>query len=449
MLRYTLNKFPCPTTPRVVMLSRYNKDIFMAPFTQSSLSKLSTDILKNACFLLPVMAVALPTYSESFTAKGTGQGFTGLTQDFTSSLSNPALLTKFRNDNDVFFSLNIGLMASDKYNVIDTAENIRDNLDILADDINGMSLQMIQSPEQVKNYNDDLNQQVDNIIADFERVDGKLVKIRNGVNLQIIIPNQLFSFGLFTNQYGRIGGIMDYNENDETILNDAILSGHLDLEDLESATTAIGYSIAEAGFMAGYSAFTHANYDLSIGAKLKYQRIDLYYNREQISEFDDDDFEITDDENITNKSGTNIDLGLYLNWGDKRQWHVALVTNNLLKQTVRHSEQNLIFTLKTSTSFGLSYQNNWVSVATDIDLTDREQLSSIAPSKYAGIGAEFRFYEHIQFRLGYRTDLNDIDGDIYTAGIGISPWQVFAIDIAAFTGDSDTIGAALQLNLKI
>ena len=43
----------------------------------------------------------------------------------------------------------------------------------------------------------------------------------------------------------------------------------------------------------------------------------------------------------------------------------------------------------------------------------------------------------------------DIDGDIYTAGIGISPWQVFAIDIAAFTGDSDTIGAALQLNLKI
>ena len=65
------------------------------------------------------------------------------------------------------------------------------------------------------------------------------------------------------------------------------------------------------------------------------------------------------------------------------------------------------------------------------------------------MGAEFHFYEHIQFRLGYRTDLNDVDGDIYTAGIGISPWQVFAIDIAAFTGDSDTIGAALQLNLKI
>ena len=421
----------------------------MALLTNSPLNRSSTSLLKKALFLLPIMAVAVPSYSESFTAKRTGQGFTGLTQDFTSSLSNPALLTKFRNDNDVFFSLNIGLMASDKYNVIDTAENISDNLDKLADDINGMSLQIIQSPEQVKNYNDDLNQQVDNIIADFESIDGKIVKIRNGVNLQIIISNQLFSFGLFTNQYSRIGGVMDYSENDEKILNDAILSGDLDLKDLESATTAVGYSIAEAGFMAGYPVITHTNYDLSVGAKLKYQRIDLYYNRVQISDFDDDDFEITNDENITKKSGTNIDLGLYINWGEERQWHAALVTNNLIKQTVHHVEQNLIFTLENSTSFGLSYQNSWVSLATDIDLNDREQFVSIEPSKYAGVGAEFRFYEHIQFRLGYRTDLNNVDGDIYTAGIGISPWEVFAVDIAAFTGDSDTIGAALQLSLKI
>ena len=421
----------------------------MALLTNSPLNRSSTSLFKKALFLLPIMAVAVPSYSESFTAKRTGQGFTGLTQDFTSSLSNPALLTKFRNDNDVFFSLNIGLMASDKYNVIDTAENISDNLDKLADDINGMSLQIIQSPEQVKNYNDDLNQQVDNIIADFESIDGKIVKIRNGVNLQIIISNQLFSFGLFTNQYSRIGGVMDYSENDEKILNDAILSGDLDLKDLESATTAVGYSIAEAGFMAGYPVITHTNYDLSVGAKLKYQRIDLYYNRVQISDFDDDDFEITNDENITKKSGTNIDLGLYINWGEERQWHAALVTNNLIKQTVHHVEQSLIFTLENSTSFGLSYQNSWVSLATDIDLNDREQFVSIEPSKYAGVGAEFRFYEHIQFRLGYRTDLNNVDGDIYTAGIGISPWEVFAVDIAAFTGDSDTIGAALQLSLKI
>jgi hypothetical protein len=395
------------------------------------------------------MIFALPSHSESFTAKRTGQGFTGLTQDFTSSLSNPALLTKFDNDDDVFFSLNVGVMVSDKYDVIDTTENISDNLDTLVDDINNIQFQNFQSLSQVQDYNNDLNQQVDVIIADFEKINGKVVKVRNGVNFQIIIPNQYLSFGLFTNQYGRIGGTMDYSEGDEKILDDAILTGDLDLNDLASATSAVGYSIAEAGFMAAYPAFKHANYDVSVGAKLKYQRIDLYYNRVAISDFDDGDFEITDDENITDKSGTNVDLGLYINWGDERQWHAALVTNNLMKQTVHHSDQNITFTLENSTSFGLSYQNSWVSLATDIDLTDREKFASLEPSKYAGVGAEFRFYEHIQFRLGYRTDLNDIDDDIYTAGIGISPWDVFAVDIAAFTGDNETLGAALQFSLKI
>ncbi len=396
-----------------------------------------------------LMAMALPSYGESFTAKRTGQGFTGLTQDFTSSLSNPALLTKFDNDDDIFFSLNIGVMASDKYGVVDTTKEISDNLDNLANDINGIQWQNLQSQDQVKSYSDDLNQQVDDIIADFKKIDNKVVRVRNGLNFQMIIPNQYLSFGLFTNQYGRIAGTLEYSEGDKKILNDAISSANLNLNDLASATTTLGYSIAEAGVMAAYPAFKHANYDFSIGSKIKYQRIDLYYNRGKISEFNDDDFEISNDENITNKSGSNIDLGLYLAWGAERQWHVALVSSNLLKQTVHHVAQDITFTLKNSTVFGLSYQNSWLSLATEIDLTDRAQFAALAPSKYAGVGAEFRFYEHIQFRLGYRTDLNGIDDDIYTAGIGISPWTVFAIDIAAFTGDNDTIGAALQLSLKI
>lgn len=427
----------------------------MAYYTNSPLNITCRQTFKRALLLIPVMAMTLPSYGESFTAKRTGQGFTGLTQDFTSSLSNPALLTKFDNNDDVFFSLNVGIMASDKYDVADTAEDISDNLDKLADDINGIQLQNFQSSEQQQNYYNNLNEQVDVIITDFKKIDGKVVKIRNGLNFQILIPNQYISIGFFTNQYGRIGGTMDYSGGDEAILDQAVndctnmLDCNLNLNNLESATTAVGYSIAEAGVMAAYPAVKHANYDLSIGAKLKYQRVDLYFNRVQISDFDDDDFEITDDENITDESGSNIDLGLYLAWGVERQWHAALVTNNLIKQTVHHVEQGITFTLKMTSSFGLSYQNDWLSLATEIDLTDREQFASLAPSKYAGAGAEFRFYKHIQFRLGYRTDLNDVDDDIYTAGIGISPWDVFAIDIAAFTGDNDTIGAALQLSLKI
>jgi hypothetical protein len=418
---------------------------------KSPLNKIAIEIFKQILLLLPIIAVtlALPSYSESFTAKRAGQGFTGLTQDFTSSLSNPALLTTFDNNDKLFFSLNVAIMAADKYHVVDTATDISKNLDAFADDIHAIPTQNLQSTDQVKNYYDELVQQVDHIITDLKKIDKKVVKVRNGLNLQILIPNQHLNFGLFTNQYGRIGGVMNYSEDDEKILDDAISSGNIDLDDLQSKTTADGYSIAEAGLMAAYPTITHVSYDLSVGTKLKYQRIDLYFNSVKINEFDGDDFEITDDENITNKSGANIDLGLYINWGDERQWHAALVTNNLIKQTVLHVEQDITFTLEKNTSLGLSYQNSWVSLATEIDLTDREQFTYLKPSKYVGVGAEFRFYKNIQFRLGYRTDLNDIDDDIYTAGIGISPWDVLAVDLAAFTGNNDTIGAALQLSLKI
>lgn len=418
---------------------------------KSPLNKIAIEIFKQILLLLPIIAVtlALPSYSESFTAKRAGQGFTGLTQDFTSSLSNPALLTTFDNNDKLFFSLNVAIMAADKYHVVDTATDISKNLDAFADDIHAIPTQNLQSTDQVKNYYDELVQQVDHIITDLKKIDKKVVKVRNGINLQILIPNQHLNFGLFTNQYGRIGGVINYSEDDEKILDDAISSGNIDLDDLQSKTTADGYSIAEAGLMAAYPTITHVSYDLSVGTKLKYQRIDLYFNSVKINEFDGDDFEITDDENITNKSGANIDLGLYINWGDERQWHAALVTNNLIKQTVLHVEQDITFTLEKNTSLGLSYQNSWVSLATEIDLTDREQFTYLKPSKYVSVGAEFRFYKNIQFRLGYRTDLNDIDDDIYTAGIGISPWDVLAVDLAAFTGNNDTIGAALQLSLKI
>lgn len=413
------------------------------------LHKLKNFTLKNSLILLPLLALPSISQAESFTAKRAGQGFTGLTQDFTSSLSNPALLTKYDDDDDIFFSLNLGVMVADQYDVIDTGENIADNLDVLADDINNLQFQNFQSVEQIKNAYDDLNQQVDDVIADLEKIDNRIVKARNGINFQIIIPNKYLSLGLFGNQYGRIGGLVDYDESDKQLLENAIVEGGLNLDDLQSTAKGVGYSIAEAGLMAGYSAVNSANYDLSVGAKLKYQRVDLFFNKTNISEFDDDDFDLTDDEYITDDSGTNIDVGFYVAWGEQRQWHAALVTNNLIEQEVHHIEQDLTFTLKTSASVGLSYQNDWVSLAADIDLMDREQFESLTPSKYVGLGAEFRLYEHLQLRVGYRTDLNDVDDDIYTAGVGISPWDVLSIDVAAFTGDNDTIGAALQFGLKI
>ena len=97
--------------------------------------------------------------------------------------------------------------------------------------------------------------------------------------------------------------------------------------------------------MLGYpSNWYSINYEINFGSKLKYQRIDLFYNQLNISDFDDNEFELDNDKHLTKKSDVNIDLGLYLAWGEKRQWRAALVTNNLISQEVQHKEQVLTFT---------------------------------------------------------------------------------------------------------
>lgn len=431
----------------LVIFKQYNSLIaqcFYLATNKSTISPMSKLTLKKKqiphllAVLIPTLALNLPVNADSFSAKNTGQGFTGITHDYTSSLSNPALLTQYNSKNDVYLSFNLGGMGSDQYEVMDGAENIANNLDRLADDIN---LQQTSS--------DDLQAQVDVIIDDLERINNKVVNVRNGINFQLIIPTNSFNFGFFTNQYGRIGGVTSYDKSDKALLEQAIEQKQLNLEDLQSTANGIGYSIAEAGLMFGYQVINQTSYELNIGTKIKYQRTDLFYNRLNISEFDDNEFELDNEQYLTNKTAANLDLGVYVAWGDNRQWHASLVTNNLFSQEVHHSEQDLIFKLETTTSIGFSYHHDWVTLSTAFDLIDREHFIDLMPSKYASIGAEFNLTEDTKLRLGVRNDLNGVDGDLYTFGVGFSPWQILTVDMAAFAGNNDTIGAAIQFGFKV
>jgi hypothetical protein len=98
---------------------------------------------------------------------------------------------------------------------------------------------------------------------------------------------------------------------------------------------------------------------------------------------------------------------------------------------------------------GASYQAGLFTFSGEIDLTDRPSFQQLEAPKYASIGVEVDLWQHAQLRTGVRTDLNNTESDIYTVGLGFSPWDVIAFDIAGFTGKNDNVGAALQISVKI
>ena len=401
-------------------------------------------------FKLSILATSLilatSVQAQAFSAKQVGKGFTSVSQDFISSISNPALLNKYDSDDDFAFSIGAGAAVSDEYDVIDKGEDLNDQINQLDNDIDNITnVPVDQLPDYVNNLDSDIN----SIIANLEDIDGKPVSANLGFSMFTIIPNDTLNLGLFINSTGRLGMMVDYNENDEQVLRDSIITGDLDLNTLQSNATGLGYVITDMGVMFGGELLKTDKVEVNYGAKLKYQRIDLFYNQVSVADFDEDEFDLTDDDYLEDESKANADFGIHALWGEQQQWSFGFVANNIVKREIDLKLQNRTFELKPSITTGVSYTNSWVNVALEADLTERESFEELDAVQYVSAGVEFNAFDHAQLRFGYRTDINDTEEDVYTAGIGLSPWDTVFMDIGAFKGENDLIGAAIQFGFKI
>lgn len=411
---------------------------------------------------LLALSISIAATGQTYNAKHVGKGFTSLNDDFTASISNPALTNSYDQDDDFYLSLGFGLKAADENDVFDTGEDIADAIDALEDSIRQAADANYNSLEEIEAAQDDLTANKNAIISDFESIDEKPVKVDIGLNFLALIPNQYLSVGVFAQQYGQIGLAVNYNDNDNILLQDAIDNLNADLlednngdSNLSSGARAFGYSVVEAGVLFGRNVISTESYDLDLGAKIKHQRLDIIFIDKNIREFDEDDFDLS--EEAESDSAINYDLGVYTSWGAERQWSFALVANNLASQEIQYTttganSQDIIFEIKPQVTAGFAYKNDWVTLAGEVDLTDRQGLAFADQEnkpKFAALGVAFDWSEHLQFRLGTRTDLNDVENDVVTVGLGISPGDVLSFDIAAVAGDEDAAGVALQFGLKI
>ena len=408
---------------------------------------------------LLALSISIAATGQTYNAKHVGKGFTSLNDDFTASISNPALTNSYDQDDDFYLSLGFGLKAADENDVFDTGEDIADAIDALEDSIRQAEF---AQPDDISDIKASLTADKDAIISDFKSIDEKPVKVDIGLNFLALIPNQYLSIGVFAQQYGQIGLAVNYNKDDNTLLQNAIDNLNADLlEDenddskLGSGARAFGYSVVEAGVLFGRNVISTDSYDLDLGAKIKHQRLDIIFIDKNIREFDEDDFDLS--EEAESDSAINYDLGVYTSWGAERQWSFALVANNLASQEIEYTttganSQDIIFEVKPQVTAGFAYKNDWVTLAGEVDLTDRQGLAFADQEhkpKFAALGVAFDWSEHLQFRLGTRTDMNDVENDVVTVGLGISPGDVLSFDIAAVAGDEDAAGVALQFGLKI
>lgn len=375
-------------------------------------------------------AIALPVigHAEVYDARSFARGGTGLTMgEYNQALLNPALINKFDDNDDFSFAINAGALTDDQDGFVDAAEEIRDDIRALSGKGSAAAAEINQR------------------MQGFDKATGE---VDVGAAVLIAIPNKTLPLAVMARSKVRVGIKYAYDAADAAVLDDIANSvpGVTD-DDLQSIAYTSGVGVTEAGLV-----FGHSFGKLETGATVKVQQIDLYEYSANVAIFDEDD--ATEDDRSVSETAFNVDLGANLRLGEQGQFVLAGVVENLIPKSFTGPVPQLggvaaEYEMKPVVTVGAGYGNTYFKAEVNADLTARSGFDKLEESQFLRAGVELSAGRHFHLRAGYRTDTKDTLSDLVTAGIGITPFDRFNIDLSAAKGKGESMGAALQIGFKI
>ncbi|EKA5273388.1 conjugal transfer protein TraF [Escherichia coli] len=367
-----------------------------------------------------------------FEARNDAMGGTGVASSHygVAPLANPALLTKSgAKDNFSLLLPSVGAQLSDPGNIRDNADKISDDwkaFDRAVDSQSGVT----QAAARLKAR-----------LQDFRHTHADA---QVGASAVAALPGDTLAGALMLKSYGTVSVDGKVSDADLNYLESIASSGQsVDKDRLTSQAFARAALITDVGIALATELET-AGQKWSLGFTPKFQRVDLFNYNVLVKNYDSSDFKGDRYHNTIN--GINADIGASMDLDDN--WTLGLVAQNLIPRSIETKEVNGItetFRICPQVTAGVSWHNDMFTTALDVDLTPASGFTSDSKRQFAAIGAEFNAWKWVQLRAGYRQNLASNDGSAFTAGLGISPFDVVHIDVAGIAGTDNNYGAVAQL----
>ncbi|QJT82534.1 conjugal transfer protein TraF [Kosakonia sp. MUSA4] len=387
--------------------------------------------------VLALVTTAIPSVHAASTwteARNDAMGGTGVASSgyAAAALVNPALMTRHDASDEIGIILpSIGAQVSDPDNLQDGFDRVKDSWDRLSDSA-GSGNSAAQAAELKKA---------------LQGVSGNSGRASAGVSAVIAIPNDTLPFALVVKGWGQAKARAVVTDHDLAWL-DAAQSGIFspsrdDLSQLTSRAEGVAALVSEYGLAMAHQ-FTLAGVPVSAGVTPKLQRVDTWNYNVSINNYSTSDFH--SGEWKRSETGGNVDIGFAAQLTP--EWTLGLTGQNLVSRNVETREINGLkdtFQIRPQATAGTSWSNGFITLATDIDLTPASGFASDEKAQYAGVGAELNAWDWAQLRAGYRADIRNSDNNVFTAGIGISPFNVVHFDLTGMAGTDRSYGAAAQL----
>jgi hypothetical protein len=405
------------------------------------------------------------------------------------SFYNPALLGAAHEDAD--FNLEIPMVsfraAAEDEDVIDNFSDVEDSANAIDDSIN--TFNNSPTPDNARTLAND----ADSLDGSLESIDNSPIEVEGFAG--ILGAGTTGQWGISIYGGGRVfGGVrVDYDDADRTTLNDysSAMRTSADFYELQeqSSYTLDDLNKAEdlLNELDSSSAVTVANYDGSIDSEAELESLEIEANDRgelqsqatsrgmmvgeygisfarqfnlgghdvsfgvtpkvlQVQTFDysasaeSEDFSV--DENTTEESGVNVDLGVSKMWDNGVR--AGLMVKNLIGQTYTTAEGNDL-ELNPQYRAGISHHTGLSTIGIDLDLTENDPVAEgfDRPTQYLAIGGEFDAWNWLQLRAGYRTDLADSYDDTLHAGVGL----FHLVDVGAAYSEQE-VQASVRLGLR-
>ncbi|WP_415225300.1 conjugal transfer protein TraF [Psychromonas sp.] len=343
-------------------------------------------------------------------ARGNAMGNTGVASaDYlTAPFYNPALGASFKNDDNFGLLIPaIGVSVSDKDDSLTTIDDLQSSIE--AFEASGST--SASDLEDINRY--------------LDQLDGNTpLTVTAGLGFAIAFPTKVVSANLFAHGYTEIVA--------DTQITASYLNSTADMR-------AFGYSEVGLALAKEYSVLGER---VSFGVTPKYQNMATYAQLVTIRDFDIEDY----DENKITKNAFNFDLGAM--WY-KDNFRVGIAVKDILAQEIdvfNGTSINDTYNLDTQVTAAVAYSSDYFTAAVDADLTKQTRFQNLDDdTQFLRFGLEGNAWGWAALRAGYEVDLQDTIDNTFTAGIGISPFDLVRIDIAgAYTGENQ-LGASANL----
>lgn len=375
-------------------------------------------ILPLTIALTPSLAVAA---NYAIEARGDAMGGVGVVSAnfLTAPFYNPALVAIYRRNDDFGMILpSIGISYNDEDKMVDDLDSISSMLDN-------------------KNYQD-LQKTLDNL-------EGDSLKAEIGGVVAFAIPNQFIAANLFAKAYTETFATPDIYTGGSTSVENAELS----------AVNAVSVGVTEIGLsLAKYQTFLGQH--IAFGVTPKLQRIYTYVYSASVTDYDIKDVR----DSSQGETMFNLDAGALWFYGPLR---IGFSATNLIKRDINTQSYTKTLTSKTSgqtrdINLGYAYQMrplytvgiglvaDYATLSVDYDLNEEKRYTNFEDNtQMIRIGGEIDILRQLKLRAGYNKNLayDNLDGTI-TAGIGISPLNLFQLDLGASYTNENAMGAYIN-----